>query len=231
MQQPSSFLGVVLAQPISTASDPTFAITRKTRPSTKHHSVPAPNQHDAKTPHIIRSVSLPPPQILSPSETFEDACSNPRFTVNPSEVGFIPRDAWRDEDIPFGFLVMSFFRKRNSMHCKFPFKLYNALVLTDKHPLFFPYVGVRWVTETVLVVEKNVFAKLLGVRSVDGSLFHQQGNFPSHGFVELPFEEASQIARDNGIDTENTRFLRHATGDFRRNSQEVNLASIKWVRV
>jgi hypothetical protein len=58
---------------------------------------------------------------------------------------------------------------------------------------------VRWVTDCVFLVQKVIFAQLLGVRTIDGSFFHQEGNFPSHGFVELAFPEAQEIARENGI--------------------------------
>jgi hypothetical protein len=30
----------------------------------------------------------------------------------------------------------------------------------------------------------TIFAKLLDVKIIDGSLFHHQGNFSSHGFIE-----------------------------------------------
>jgi hypothetical protein len=153
--------------------------------------------------------------------------------VNPTQLGFIPSGAWHGEDIPFGILVLSFFRKRNSMHCKFPFKLVNALLLTEKEPSFFPWVGIHWVTDTVLFVEKLIFAKLLGIRTIDGSFFHQQGNFPSHGFLELSFQEAQEIASENGIgevDSTNMRFLKHATGALTRKTTELDIHQLKWIR-
>lgn len=227
MQQPSSsFLGMALATPNSTK----LSQHVQTKPNIRHYCFRTP-QASATPSTIIRSVSLPSPDFQSKSHTFEEACANPKFSLNPVEVGFLPKGAWKNEPLPFGFLVVNFFRKRNSQHCKFPFKLYNALVLTDKHPLFFQFVGVRWVTETVFVVDKNIFAKLLGVRSIDGSLFHQQGNFPSHGFVELSFEEATDMAATTGIqphEVSSLRFLRHNTSEFVRNRQELNLELVKW---
>jgi hypothetical protein len=54
-------------------------------------------------------------------------------------------------------------------------------------------IGVRLVTDEVIIVEKFMLARLLGMRSVDGSLFHQQETFPSHRSLELPFQEAIGI--------------------------------------
>jgi hypothetical protein len=34
-------------------------------------------------------------------------------------------------------------------------------------------------------VDKTVFGRLLKIKAIDGSLSHEQGNFPSEGFVEL----------------------------------------------
>ena len=245
--QESSFLGSVLAQPTGSVNGLTFRDTQTQAKVRKLNSL-----HPARTVRptlnlfldeptaertLLRAgnkiLSFSAPALLNSSVTFEDACSDPNFTLNPGHIGFIPHSAWQNEQIPFGTLVVNFFRKRNSMHCKFPFKLYNALLLTDKIPSFYRFVGIRWVTDAVFVVDKNIFAKLLGVRTIDGSLFHQQGNFPSHGFVELSFQEASQIAEDNGmgvVDSSSMRFLKHAAGRFTHNCPEFNIDNIKWMR-
>jgi hypothetical protein len=165
--------------------------------------------------------------------SFETAITDPTFTLNPVTIGFVPRDAWADAELPFGQLVTSFFRRRNSMHCKFPYKLFNALLLTDRLPSFYPLVGVKWVTVDVFMVEKLIFARLLGVRTIDGSFFHQQGNFPSHGFIELSFQEAREIGAEAGIyeiDTSTMRFLRHAQGKFTRYNREMEPDTLKWTK-
>ena len=241
-----SFLGAILAAPLASSSEPHFREPKTTHPQCKRtHFAQLSTNAETTLPLLIdktdtsgfqkvgnRMLSLSAPSLLGEPATFEVACSDPHFTINPVSLGFIPRDAWKNDQMPFGMLVMSFFRKRNSMHCKFPFKLYNALRLTDKLPSFFRYVGIRWVTESVFLVDKNVFAKLIGVRTIDGSLFHQQGNFPSHGFVELTFQEALEVAKANGIgevDYSNVRLLRHATGGFTRHCSEMHLHEIKWI--
>lgn len=127
--------------------------------------------------------------------------------------------------------MATFFRKRNSMHCKFPFKLFNALKLTQNCPEFLPHVGVEWVTDSVFRVHRAAFARLLGVKTIEGGLFHQQGNFPSHGFVELPFDVSDCISREAGLgpaDLSQVRFMRHSAGLFVRQSTERDLESCKW---
>jgi hypothetical protein len=73
---------------------------------------------------------------------------------------------------------------------RFLHKLFNALKISEVRPSLYPFVGVQWVTDTILKVDKARFARLLGTKCIDGALFHQQGNFPSHGFAELRIEEA-----------------------------------------
>jgi hypothetical protein len=155
--------------------------------------------------------------------SFEDACTDRSLIVKPVALGFIPLEAWPNEDMTFGSLVDSFFQRRNSKHCTFPFKLVNALALVESAPKLFPVIGIKWFTDTVLLVEGQSFARLLGVRTIDGSLFHQQGNFPTHGFIEISFPEAQQLADERGlekIDSSNMRFLRHGTGAFTRSNVE-----------
>lgn len=168
---------------------------------------------------------------LTSNSDFESMCLNPAVTVNPKRMQFIPASAWTNDKMPFGVLVSTFFRKRNSMHCKFPYKLYNALKMSLLAPEFIPHIGIEWVTDTIFRVNRVVFARLLGVRTVEGGLFHQQGNFPSHGFVELPFDESDQISRKHGYgpaDLSQVRFMKHCTGHFVRYSTEHDLEQCKW---
>ena len=185
-----------------------------------------------------RTLSLSSPMLIPMRRdhdlTFDEACADPNFTVSPVSAGFIPKNAWGNQPIAFGLLVSTFFRKRNSMHCKFPYKLYNALRLTMALPHFFKYIGARWLTDKIFIVDKLIFARLLGVRSIDGSFFHQQGNFPSHGFEELQFILAQRVARENGIgdfDPSNLRFLQHTSGKFTRFSTEADINQLKWIKM
>lgn len=239
-------LASILVTPLNDACVPEHPIctTRRVRRVTTPAFIKNASQIE-ETPTHIDPIHLPLNRSLSFSTpvfvpvrpnrelTFEEACSDPNFTVSPMHAGFIPKNAWGNQPIAFGLLVATFFRKRNSMHCKFPFKLYNSLRLSFTCPAFYKYIGTRWITETVFIVDKIIFAKLLGVRSIDGSFFHQQGNFPSHGFEELQFVQAQRIAYEQGIgefDPTNLRFLRHTSGRFSVHSTEADIFQLKWTK-
>jgi hypothetical protein len=98
-------------------------------------------------------------------------------------------------------------------------KLYNALAITELDPAYFGLVGVAWVTDRVFKVDKVRFAKLLGIRTIDGSLWHKQGNFPSHGFVELSPADARgtlEPEQIQGVDFDIVRLVTHEANAFVR---------------
>jgi hypothetical protein len=73
---------------------------------------------------------------------------------------------------------------------------------------------------------------LLGITTVDGLLFHQQGNFPSHGYVENWQAEARQIFSDEDlerVDYERMRLLVHQEMVFVRDATETDMATCSWV--
>ncbi|KAH0788351.1 hypothetical protein GPJ56_007825 [Histomonas meleagridis] len=179
--------------------------------------------------------SMPRFQIRKPiSEmTFDEFINDSSITINPYELGFIPKTAWENEQVPFGSIVSSFFRKRNSSQTKFTYKLYNALKLSEKMPEFIPHIGIEWATDTIIRVHREAFARLLGVKTIEGSLFHQQGNFPSHGFTELSFRDSDNLSRAlnwGPADLSVVRFVTHSTGKFTKNSTEKDLKLCKWTR-
>lgn len=230
--------------PVSTTSqqEPTYSISplnqlRNHAEATRHRSLPIePVRPPVQIPlglgrahtvsHPVFSVRQPVAEL-----DYDTLCLDSSVTVSPGRIGFVPASAWSSDAVPFGILVVTFFRKRNSMHCKFPFKLLNALKLTQQCPEFIPHVGVEWVTDSVFRVHRAAFARLLGVKTVEGGLFHQQGNFPSHGFIELPFDESERISREAGLgpaDLSQVRFMRHGSGRFTRQSTEKDLEMCKW---
>jgi hypothetical protein len=155
-----------------------------------------------------------------------------RQLVNPIKLGLIPRAFWTSGDMTFGRLVESFFQRRNSAHCRFSHKLFDALKLSSTFPELAKHIGVRWVTSTVLQVDKFAFATFLRIKAIDGSLFHQQGNFPSHGFVELSEAEAMGQCPPEaiaGVDYERIRLLRHQDGVFTRNCSSQDIENCRWV--
>jgi hypothetical protein len=161
----------------------------------------------------------------------DDPISTGSFTVNPTELGFIPADSWRNQLIPFRSMISSFFHRRNTVKFTFPCKLVNALRIAERIPQAFAVVGVKWITDDIFLVHGPIFARLLNLKSIDAGLFHQQGNFPSHSFIEIPFDECRAIAESGGfhqLDKEIVRFFRHSSGDFRRNRENADPEKLKW---
>lgn len=175
----------------------------------------------------IFSIKVKPVHLM----TFDELCENPNIVINPKRIGFIPSFLWPNENITFGYLVSTFFRKRNMASSKFPHKLYNALKIAECYPDFVKHVGIQWATNDIFRVDRAAFARLLGVRSIEGSLFHQQGNFPSHGFEELDYPESEKLSIDHGfghVDLSTHRFLRSCNGNFNRYSDEKDINDLKW---
>lgn len=165
-------------------------------------------------------------------ENFNKAIADPALRINPLRSGFIPRSRWNDKEVTFGELVAEFFHRKNNANCRFSYKLYNALKLSSLDPKFESLVGVKWLNDRILRVDKLKFANLLGIKSIDGSLFHQQGNFPSHGFVEMntaSVEKLKQNYNVSDVDFENIRLLTHSEKIFVKGCTEKDLESCKWV--
>jgi hypothetical protein len=171
------------------------------------------------------------PGLHSTDEEFGQLCRDPGITFNPRELGFIPRKTWAAGKMSFGDLVSNFFQKKNHSTALFSHKLYNALKITTDDSFYFEYVGVEWITDDILKIDKTSFARLLGIKTINGSLFHQQGNFPSHGFLELSDVEATQRLTEAdlmGIDYETVRLLIHQPGVFTKHCTEDAIARCKW---
>jgi hypothetical protein len=176
-----------------------------------------------------RLPSLSPPVHR---DEFTAICCDHSIKLNPRQLGFIPSHFWQAREISFGDLVADFFQRKNNSNSRFSHKLYNALKISESNPFFASLVGIEWVSERILKVDKMAFARLLGIKTIDGSLFHQQGNFPSHGFVELTKEEVSDMVPQGVLETvdyDAVRLLTHQPGVFTRHSTELAIDTCKWV--
>ena len=182
-------------------------------------------------------------RLLAPVDTqaraqedqeFINSLRDTSLVVSPHGLGFIPYSLWHDRTYTFGELVTDFFQRKNHASCRFSYKLYNSLKLSQINERYAFLCGVCWLNNLILRVDKRAFARLLGIKSIDGSLFHQQGNFPSHGFIEISAEEVPKICPDvnlTGVDFDSVRLLYHAEGIFVRAAQESDLATCKWASV
>lgn len=180
-----------------------------------------------------RQKSLPVQQKYEePDMDFVALCQDKSVKFNPVQLGFIPKRLWANREYTFGELVSDFFQKKNNANSRFSHKLYNALKISNFDPFYYDFLGVEWVNDKVLRVDKRVFARLLGIKTIDGSLFHQQGNFPSHGFFELCSRDVLQYVQQTdleGVDFEKVRLLVHQTGAFSRDSSEDDIEHCKWI--
>jgi hypothetical protein len=81
-----------------------------------------------------------------------------------------------------------------------------------------------------LKVDERAFARLIGIKTIDGWLLHQEGNFPSHGFVELTKGEVSHVvakAALETVDSDTARLLTHQSGVLVRHSTELAIDTCK----
>jgi hypothetical protein len=192
--------------------------------------------YDIPIVHHRRQTSLPVPLIGSNScndAGFISLCTDTSLTFNPKELGLIPTDYWRDKNVTFGELVRDFFQKKNNTNTRFSHKLFNVLRLVERDPSLSEFLGVEWITNEVMKVNKLVFARLLGIRIIEGSLFHQQGNFPSHGFVELGSHNARDYVSEGelcDVDFELVRLFMHKEGTFVRGASGNVIESCKWIK-
>ena len=174
---------------------------------------------------------VPKPTPGSEDAYFERLIHNSSFTINPKQLNFIPNGYWPDCEIPFGDIVADFFQRKNNPFSRFHMKLYNALRLAQLRPDMKPLVGVEWVSKTVLMVNKVRFARLLGISTINGSLFHKQGNFTTHGFTSPSAQYIMQQIGEKKYDETDLHenvFLYHKNGIFTQNCSEMDLLKCKW---
>jgi hypothetical protein len=105
--------------------------------------------------------------------------------IRPCDLGFLPRQEWTAHQISLWDLKQMYFTRRNGIARQFEYKLYNALCITLAFPESYEFVGAIWISDTVMKINAHSFANLLGIQTVQGGLFHKQGNFSRHGFHHI----------------------------------------------
>ena len=175
--------------------------------------------------------------IVTSSEQirFIQFCQDQNNRIYPKRLGFIPSQYWPDQEYSFGAIVENFFMSKGSSSTYFSFKLYNALQIVKYFPPLIALIGVEWVNDYVIKVNKKAFAMLLGINKIDGGLFHSQGNFPSYGFVVIQsFADAiSHVSEDvaKSVDYIDTVLLYHKERMFIKSSTESDVVKLKYMPV
>ncbi|KAK8884416.1 hypothetical protein M9Y10_043526 [Tritrichomonas musculus] len=219
------------SKPIPQISQPLFNIPMQTLSNSKHIPKGSKSIDYFTVGQNKRPIYLP--NETTDDDLFIEICNDKSHQINPHQLGFIPANFWLDESYQFGDIVRDFFHRKNHPSCRFSHKLFNALKLTESNKSYFAFTGVEWKSEKVLHVNKIRFARLLGIKSINGSLFHQQGNFPAFGFTELPMHEIQKLFGEEviqSIDIEVDHYLIHSPGVFVSNCSEQDIADeIKWI--
>lgn len=157
------------------------------------------------------------PVAARTDQIFFEYCTDNRILFNPRQLKFEPSFYWPDRNFTFGDLVYDFFRRKNNQNARFSHKLYNALCIAATDPFYAELVGVRAITPNIIRVNKGAFARLLAIKTIDGSLFHQQGNFSTHNFFEMSREQVQMYCQgmDIGeVDFDEVRMMYNPVGPF-----------------
>ena len=126
------------------------------------------------------------------AQSFNMAMSNRSLLFQPMALSFEPYEYWlfQERTLSFNDLVCKFFRHNKTNFTKFMYKLYDMLRITTVFPSLRHAVGVYFINNVAISVDKYAMINMLALnpKNVDGSLFHKQGNFPTHGFIEVSNE-------------------------------------------
>ena len=165
-------------------------------------------------------------------DEFLAICHNDNIILHPVSNGFMPKKFWEKmKNASFGWCLTNFFQKKNNLNARFCFKLYNALQISALYPELSKYIGVSWVTKQVIKVNKYVFGRLLGIKMVDNSFFHQQGNFPAHGFQEITHCDVKKYCPNinlDDVDYDAVRLFIHTNGTFHKGCKEEDILDYKF---
>lgn len=155
-----------------------------------------------------------------------------KVMINPTEIGFQPLKIWENYEMSLKDILITHFRRRSSRLVKFPHKLFNALIITSIYPELYSTMGVMWISDTLIKVNKEALGVAFGVKRPKASFFNPQGAFRTHGFKEVPRDivHTRFIAQEylSDIDGSNVRVYEHAQRMFTRDMDLNNLDKCKW---
>lgn len=146
------------------------------------------------------------------------------FLTHRHEIGFVPKSEWPPQLCTLWDLRQMYFTRRNGISRRFDFKLYNALCITKAFPNAYPYVGIMWIGQNIMKVHSQTFAHLLGIHAVQGGLFHKQGNFSRHGFIQVHKQSPESLALNidmRDVDDYNVRLFTDQENRFSRDKEFV----------
>ncbi|KAH0791579.1 hypothetical protein GPJ56_004501 [Histomonas meleagridis] len=158
------------------------------------------------------------------NDFFIQCLEDKTLTFSSVEYNFYPAKFFAKETFTFEKLIRTFFQVKSNSHAKFPYKLHNALSITEKRPELYPIIGVIWVTDYIFKIDKYIFARLLGIIAIDGSFFHKQGCFRIHEFVDLTENEIDLLNANeqvlSDVDQKRVHLMRHRPNQFLKDTKE-----------
>jgi hypothetical protein len=188
---------------------------------------PAPQPRDARVrfPPLAFHRAIPPPAAppLRPEG----------YLISPVELGFIPVGHWLPGVTTLASAIADFFTARSSRILRFECKLWNALALTRADPALYRFVGVAWVSRSVLKVNREVFGRFINVTRPAAALYNNQGSFATHGFRELAKAEVGREVREEELaDVEESvvRLFQHLTPLFNAYSRPEEVMACRYVQ-
>lgn len=154
-----------------------------------------------------------------------------KFKISPSKLNFFPTEVWasNQDEVTLEDLISSFFHARCSSKIRFEHKLWNSLQITRFKPQLFYYIGIRWVSKTIIQVNQEAFGNFLDLKKAASTFFTSKGYFPSHGFIEIPKSKIRENINEDIVinETDDCRYLEHIKKSFRMDSTENEIASIQ----
>lgn len=155
-----------------------------------------------------------------------------QLNIDPIALGLLPTEYWKSSCVPLLKVFTPFFPTRSTKKVRFEHKLWNALVLTRKYPDLLPIIGVSWVSQYIIKVNRVVFGNLLNVTRPSAALFNSQGLLLTHGFREVSKKEAIQSGVDlnliDNVDESVIRLFTHTERFFGENSKKEDIAKCRW---
>jgi hypothetical protein len=171
---------------------------------------------------------------MPPLRPLRDQKTHPDVLISPQACGFFPPRHWvRIHDVKLSSLIGEHFRVRSSRLVRFEHKLWNALAISQHSPELYTSVGVKWVSDTIFKVNKDVLGELFAVLRPGSAFFSQGGSFATHGFREMSIEHAKAEAPGGDytdVDEVVVRLFKHTEGRFRRDSTYQDVNECTWAR-
>lgn len=174
---------------------------------------------------IIPNVNTAPNnQIMFPAfKTQKLIVGFQKIFINPALMNFYPKEVFSKYNYPIQIdgLKKILFCKRSNRIIRFEHKLWNALQIVHFQPSLFPICGVRWYNNSIIIVDIDIFGKLIGTMKPQSALCNSSGYFATHGF-----EECTKAVPDIG------KYLayKHTEGKFTLTSTEEDINQAKWVK-